>query len=301
MERETYEGVTIDRCLDCGGVWVSDEELRAIVKSREVDFSPAEQQQALSQADEGPAGESKTCPVCGERLERFKYAMSSKVILDRCPEDHGVWLDPGELEAAQVLMEEYEQEYAVLDEDLGEAQLLDVKRCPRCDVPLRQILYEDVEIDLCPDCQGTWCDDREMAMVVDRHSKEFSSEDFPGIEATEDDAEVVSEDEIPESYDCPVCGRQLNRVNYQYSSGIIIDNCPADHGTWLDHGELEKVQVFCERWDDSDDLADRYAGALREARNTTETEVQEDIRNLSPSSVGFVNRFFRTLARRGWI
>ncbi len=301
MVEETYEDVTIDRCADCGAVWVSDEELKAVVTARKVDFTPDQERQALSQTDEGPVGESRECPVCSKPLERFKYAMSSEVIMDRCPDDHGVWLDPGELEAAQVLMEEYEDEYAVLDEEAEEVDLRDVRRCPRCDVPLRDISYEGVHVDVCPDCQGTWCDDEELCAIVNRHDEEFSADDFPEIEATEEDAEVVGEDEITESYDCPICGRKLNRVNYQYTSGIIIDNCPAGHGTWLDHGELARVQVFCERWEETDGVAERYSGALQEARAATEEEVAKDIRQVSPSSVGWVNRFFRALARRGWV
>ncbi len=226
--------------------------------------------------------------------------MDSRVVLDRCPDDHGVWLDPGELAAVQVLMEEYDEEYAVLAEDLGEAEQRDVKQCPRCDVPLREVSYENVRIDVCPQCEGVWCDDEELAMIVERRSRDFSPDDSPEIEGDEEDAEVVSEDEIPESYDCVVCGRQLNRVNYQYSSGIIIDNCPAGHGTWLDRGEIERVQVFCERWDEQEGLAGKYAGALNEVRVTTEQNVAEDIEDLSPSRFGFMNRFFHALVRRGW-
>jgi Zn-finger nucleic acid-binding protein len=46
---------------------------------------------------------------------------------------------------------------------------------------------------------------------------------------------------------CPKCNGVMHPVNYSYSSGIIIDRC-ADHGIWLDRGELDKVQLSRETW-----------------------------------------------------
>jgi Zn-finger nucleic acid-binding protein len=39
-------------------------------------------------------------------------------------------------------------------------------------------------------------------------------------------------------------------INYDYSSGIILDRCPEGHGLWLDGGELEKVQITREQSDE---------------------------------------------------
>ena len=38
----------------------------------------------------------------------------------------------------------------------------------------------------------------------------------------------------------------MQTINYDYSSGIILDRCPQGHGLWLDAGELEQVQIVRE-------------------------------------------------------
>ena len=42
------------------------------------------------------------CPKCGDQMQTFQYAVNSGVLLDRCPNRHGLWLDPGELEQVHV-------------------------------------------------------------------------------------------------------------------------------------------------------------------------------------------------------
>ncbi len=39
---------------------------------------------------------------------------------------------------------------------------------------------------------------------------------------------------------CTMCGKQMSRRNFEYRSGVIIDVC-ANHGLWLDLGELDRI------------------------------------------------------------
>jgi Zn-finger nucleic acid-binding protein len=41
----------------------------------------------------------------------------------------------------------------------------------------------------------------------------------------------------------------MGRHNYGYNSGIVIDGCIGRHGIWLDKDELDRIQVFIERWE----------------------------------------------------
>jgi hypothetical protein len=38
---------------------------------------------------------------------------------------------------------------------------------------------------------------------------------------------------------CPKCGERLAEIDI--SGGVRVDACPACHGLWLDHGELERA------------------------------------------------------------
>jgi Zn-finger nucleic acid-binding protein len=67
----------------------------------------------------------------------------------------------------------------------------------------------------------------------------------------------------------------MHPVNYSYSSGIIIDRC-ADHGLWLDRGELEKVQINREAWA-------KKAEKSREHWEEMVTKVAEDQSVIDPS------------------
>jgi Zn-finger nucleic acid-binding protein len=42
---------------------------------------------------------------------------------------------------------------------------------------------------------------------------------------------------------CPVCNKIMHRKNYANRSGVIMDYC-ADHGVWLDAGELKQIQEW---------------------------------------------------------
>jgi len=300
MIPENYEGVIIDRCPDCGGVWVGQGELGPIIEGRQVEFAMDQRVEKLAEVgkDEGPE-EPRHCPVCGQQMQRFNYAINTGVFLDRCPQKHGIWLDPGELEQVQIVMEEFDREYDMASSEEA-PEVHGAKVCPRCDVPLAEFTYENVTLDRCPKCGGAWLDGEELAEVVATQHQQFSDDEFAEIRAEEQAAAVTTEEKIPDAYPCLICGRMMNRMNYQYTSGIIIDRCPVGHGVWLDSAELGKVQVFSERWaGKTDELAARYQSALAAAKAQSEKRIEEGIKEIKVSRVGPINRLFQNLARRG--
>ena len=124
-----YEGVEIETCPGCGGEWLDKNELSAIVQKEEEKFSDnlRESLDAINKniftVDES-LDNKLMCPKCdGVELNRFNYASSTGVVLDKCPECGGIWLDKDEIESVQVLVEEWK---AKLDEDLDKfAPMLD--------------------------------------------------------------------------------------------------------------------------------------------------------------------------------
>ena len=96
----------------CGGEWLDDTELGHIVRIREETFSD-EERKALDGATKIPgipmedAERGIVCPTCSAATVPVNYGGDTGVIIDRCPECRGIWLDSGELEKVQMLIESW--------------------------------------------------------------------------------------------------------------------------------------------------------------------------------------------------
>ena len=103
MEQRKYEGVTVDRCSQCEGVWLDYGELRLIATIRERKFTEEELDAAMK-ADSRRTEESPVlCPKCDRPMEKRE---SYDTVVDMCPQRHGIWLDKGELERIQIRWEQ---------------------------------------------------------------------------------------------------------------------------------------------------------------------------------------------------
>lgn len=120
-------------------------------------------------------------------------------------------------------------------------------QCPRCNATnFVEHNYEGLKVDTCQSCLGVWLDEGEIAHIVYKKEKNISPElvrevmsnSFYGIPASE--SETILK--------CAKCSSEMTPINYDISSGVIIDRCPNGHGFWLDKHELEKVQAFREYW-----------------------------------------------------
>ena len=98
LERHDLEGVSIDECERCRGRWFDRGELRQAKDSQDpdivwLDFDPfGDDAEALSTASEG-----KECPKCGWQMNSLTYRKSG-VVIDKCENCRGVWLDHEEFE-----------------------------------------------------------------------------------------------------------------------------------------------------------------------------------------------------------
>ena len=87
------EEVELDVCISGHGSWFDAQELGLLFAAAElqVDFE-AELQKA------GSVRGKRRCPRCSRAMHEVALAGGGPV-LDRCPRGHGLWLDPGELQA----------------------------------------------------------------------------------------------------------------------------------------------------------------------------------------------------------
>jgi len=113
LKQEVYEGVTIDVCPHCNGVWLDDGELQQIQDAQALDFRDV----PTSRGDSVRAAETmarardeaaRNCVVCETAMEQKEYAFSSQVMIDQCPKGHGIWLDRNELSHLEMFYEDQE-------------------------------------------------------------------------------------------------------------------------------------------------------------------------------------------------
>jgi Zn-finger nucleic acid-binding protein len=89
-----WEGVEIDSCAVCGGVWLDAGEVEVIAELAGVDRGAVSG--ALVRAN-GPVDGKRRCPRCREKLRTMTVGGGRSVELDACPEHHGLWFDRGEV------------------------------------------------------------------------------------------------------------------------------------------------------------------------------------------------------------
>ena len=112
LAQETYEGVAVDVCPHCHGVWLDAGELEAVQNAQASDFRDVPTSGAMDSvraaeamsraAEETP----RSCVVCNSGLEQKEYAFASQVMVDNCPKGHGMWLDKNELARLEMFFED---------------------------------------------------------------------------------------------------------------------------------------------------------------------------------------------------
>jgi len=106
LQKEAMEGIEVDSCFVCEGIWFDAGELEEVIKKDSKNFEfidvgkeDYDGKEAASLKKELDAQKGK-CPRCadGTLLVKKQYKGKHKINIDICPKGHGVWLDGGEIE-----------------------------------------------------------------------------------------------------------------------------------------------------------------------------------------------------------
>ena len=104
------------------------------------------------------------------------------VLIDICPKCKGIWLDYGEM--GKLLKDRKLTDY--LTKNIGtksESELV----CPRCGGLMDLEFADDIEVDVCLNCNGVWLDEGELDDLKAKSKKGFKGDDIEkAVEKWED-------------------------------------------------------------------------------------------------------------------
>lgn len=96
------EQIEVDYCTGCRGIWLDAGELELLLEGTG-EANTLLQSLAAAQSEE----EKRKCPICHKKMDKVRAGGATDVI-DRCPRNHGLWFDRGELQ--KVLKGQFDDE-----------------------------------------------------------------------------------------------------------------------------------------------------------------------------------------------
>lgn len=91
------DGIEIDECPSCHGIWFDADELRRVKDERDTDLNWMDFE-LWKHGDQFRVNtKAVSCPNCSNALVTIDYDQT-EVEIDHCTHCRGVWLDAGELE-----------------------------------------------------------------------------------------------------------------------------------------------------------------------------------------------------------
>ena len=112
------------------------------------------------------------------------------------------------------------------------------RQCPDCRIPLQTIRLSadgSFAIERCAVCFGLFFDPGELQALLEASVAPVFAVNLEEI--ININRERAGKDRPARYIRCPECGTLMNRVNFGYRSGVVMDQC-RKHGVWLDNGEL---------------------------------------------------------------
>jgi len=93
-----YQNVELDTCPDCHGLWFDAQELHQLFEIAGVPEQFHSMETHLERLSR--AGQRRVCSRCRGKLVPVRApSPNHDLILDECPNGHGLWFDQGELDS----------------------------------------------------------------------------------------------------------------------------------------------------------------------------------------------------------
>jgi Zn-finger nucleic acid-binding protein len=113
LQETQYLGVTIEMCLECGGIWLEDGRLKELIDSARRGLPPKSVENATRFKPSfklPPEDQARIvkCPWCIGILKPVNYTSSSGVAIYSCINNHGVWVPKDNLERLLLFLNVWE-------------------------------------------------------------------------------------------------------------------------------------------------------------------------------------------------
>lgn len=99
LREDRVHGIEVDHCPTCHGRWLDHHELDELEATR----ASEDERRATIQYANRPS--ELNCPVCSKEMTAFNYR-AYDLELDICAEEHGFWLDAGELDEVRDVIDD---------------------------------------------------------------------------------------------------------------------------------------------------------------------------------------------------
>jgi Zn-finger nucleic acid-binding protein len=90
---------------------------------------------------------------------------------------------------------------------------------------------DEVEVDHCLKCKGTWLDAGELELLLDGAEKKDQLLATMDVDAPSDEIRRR----------CPICTKKMQKIFCGSHERVMIDKCKNNDGLWFDQGELREV------------------------------------------------------------
>ena len=92
-----YQNIELDYCNSCKGVWFDSGELELLLKSQGLEEPKAFFDGIFNSQEAASAEKKRNCPICGDKMKKATVGGQPEILIDACPDKHGLWFDGGEV------------------------------------------------------------------------------------------------------------------------------------------------------------------------------------------------------------
>ena len=107
--------VEIDYCPSCSGIWLDAGELELLFE----DQIEIEKIISSFQLDKKNIEKQYKCPICKKRMNKIFVGENKQLLIDKCPDNDGLWFDKGELKSVLKLGDKDNKVVVLLNEIFG--------------------------------------------------------------------------------------------------------------------------------------------------------------------------------------
>lgn len=254
--------IQYDTCEKCGSLWLDAGELDKMAFQVEGSIESSSEEK-----DDKPDPRPLKCPRCDNSvLDRVRFLGYPDIILHRCANCGGFWLDGGELNIIDAKLRKimpttgngfsdfvnnvhvpywYKRIQRKSDEVDFHWEVMPIKgaqkegdssdSCPNCGQTLSLYKVFGMPFEGCSHCKGVW-------LVSDELRKLKNKVHHGSLRWMDDEIEEIGKASARRTDRSCVQCKTVKMVAVVFGkSSIIIDWCPQCHGVWLDCGEFEGI------------------------------------------------------------